>query len=225
MPRSAGGNVGILVGEPSARIVALDLDADFALIAALLPELCNALITRAEAPQRAKLLLRLTAPMPNRSWRPAGSRRPLIELLAHRRIAVVPPSIHPSGEGYRLQRGAIPLLTPDEVDDLWEILTADCLANTPPSHVERAMLHNAMQRNALDSSMAERRFATAFEVFDYFGRVGEVEAAGQHDLGLLGNGGLLVGRPEGPYAWRWYCFADGVGGGVAAAVRWCEGGS
>ena len=116
----------------------------------------------------------------------------------------------------------IPELSRERLADVWQILTAEgVVAAAHPR--ERASDVTAVAAETWTISAIKRRFRSAYAVFDYFGWVGEVRAAGQHDLRLVGHGGLLVGRPDGSHAWRWYCFAAGVGGDVVDAVRWCEG--
>lgn len=219
-----GGNVGILVGRPSQGIVCLDADLDFALIHQLLPVLGGVRIVRNNASQRGKFLLRLPRPTRNRSWRPQGSRRPGLELLADRKVAVVPPSIHPSGVPYVMQGERIPVLATRVVESVWEVLTAASLETLPfPIRGEWDAPLTRWPGSQCNEALTEvkRRWPSALAVFRHYGWTGDLRRAGPHDLRLLGHGGLLMGRPDGPYAWRWYCFCDETGGDQIDAAGYC----
>lgn len=220
---AAGGNVGVLVGEPSGGIICLDADRDFPLIGALLPALRGACVVRPNAPQRGKFLLRVPEPLRNRVWRRAGKRKPVLELLAQRKLAVVPPSVHPSGAPYLLQGDCIPALAPAALPVIWEVLTAATLLAPPAPVLPKAFLggEGSTARAAPSLNTLKRQWPSALHVFQHFGVTGHTIHAGPHDLRLLGNGGLLVGRPDSAHAWRWYCFADEMGGDQVDAAGYC----
>ena len=221
---SLGGNVGLVVGAASSGIVCLDADCDFSLIYKLMPLLRGACVLRDNAPQRGKFLLRLTGSTRNRAWRPRGSRRPALELLAHRKLAVVPPSIHPSGAPYTMQGDRIPRLDGRQLDWVWEALTAATL-NIPTSPIPRPVgISGVQQGGAWEGEIlaaVKRRWPSALAVFQHCGITGRVRRSGRDDLRITGHGGLLVGRPDSAYAWRWYCFSAEVGGDQIDAAGYC----
>lgn len=235
----AGGNVGLLVGTPSENLVCLDVDQHFSLTCALLPELTRIRIVRPDAPDRGKVLFRLDdlQEVRNRSWGSPDTAPSTVELLAHRRLAVIPPSVHPSGASYVLQRQTewIPGCSPPLLENMWQILTAETLREYPHSlltqlpHLYFEMINSLAltkrTRHALDISTLRasisRQFPSVLAVFRYFGRVMKVQRVGRYDLRLLGNGGLVVGDPDSPFAWRWYCFRDSIGGDIFDAVGYC----
>lgn len=124
-----GGNIGLLVGAPSANLICFDVDLHFPLVCEVLPELTRVRIVRTDAPERGKVLIRMETleGVGNRSWRYGESRSVRVEILAHRRHAVIPPSIHPDGSPYSMswQSGEVPTCFPTLLDGAWELLTAD----------------------------------------------------------------------------------------------------
>jgi hypothetical protein len=239
-----GGNIGILLGAPSQNVVCLDLDQHFPLACDLYPELARIRITRPGAPDRGKLLLRLEAPLVRpfltRKWAFFDGAAPTTEFLAHRAQAVIPPSIHPAGGAYELHRtaSAIPLCSPLQLASVWEVLTADTFAwyNQPHQPHRQPWNPDLFRESVRSRSLPVRhptiditstrtalyaRFDSALAVFHHFGHARKMQPAGQGNIRLLGNGGLIVGNPASAGGWRWYCFRDGVGGDVVDAVGYC----
>jgi hypothetical protein len=232
-----GGNIGILLGAPSHNVVCLDLDQHFPLVCDLYPELAHVRITRPDAPDRGKLLLRLDAPLipplATRKWAFSDMASPTVELLVHRAQAVIPPSIHPAGRAYELHCTAptIPTCSPPLLESVWEVLTADTFAwynqphsigypGTPITHLPAQAPQVYVDRAAIRTALYDR-FPSALAVFQHFGRAAKLQPVGRDDIRLLGNGGLIVGNPRTPVGWRWYCFSDNVGGDVVDAVGYC----
>ncbi|GIV77442.1 MAG: hypothetical protein KatS3mg050_1836 [Litorilinea sp.] len=127
-----GGNIGLLCGQPSGGIVAIDVDRDYEPVVEALGPFANTVrVVRDNAPGRGKLLYRVQAPTPSQTWTPAGwepaegeKRSPWAELLSDGRHALVPPSTYDGGHYVlRGQEYGIADLNEEELAFVWYKIT------------------------------------------------------------------------------------------------------
>lgn len=216
----AGGNVGILLGRPSNNLVCLDFDRYLPAFCLLYPRLARCRIYRYNAPTRGQVLLQTDEPLPNRRWYVPHTRRPAIELLADRKLAVVPPSRHLSGMPHGM-RGTIPTVPAAPINAFWRRL---------PKYASSRLATTTPGENAYDDTYAPasreieavKDHWSALAVFKHFNLAHRVERAGTTDLRLREQGGLIVGRPNSDKRWAWYCFAEEIGGDQIDACGWCR---
>jgi len=206
---AAGGNLGHLCGH--GGLCELDVDRDFAEFAKRFPHWATSpAIFRANAPDRAKILIRVTGGKPPKSakYQPEPSEPPYAEWLSYGRQGVIPPSIHPSGERYQWRNLSEPVLevTPAEVVAVWASWTGQSLDG------KRAEPSPSRQHGTGFDLIAEVKAAwpSAAEVFSHHGMATEPESEPGSQVRLRGHGGLICGT--GAEAWRWYCHADMIGG-------------
>ena len=212
----AGGNVGLLTGKHSGNIVAIDRDVDFPATVALLGNLAEtAKIQRDNAPDRGKLLYRVTGELPkSTSWkRHPTDEHPEVELLCNGRHAVIPPSQYNGGHYVLVDAHCgIKEVTPAVIDAMWFLITGE--------HLDGAKAAQQAEEtdNKEDSREYVRRVKDAWptrEVFKHWRKDANGAEDERGETRLLGNGGLLINE------WKWHCFADGVGGDQVDAWHWC----
>lgn len=212
-----GGNVGLLVGRTSFGLCVLDLDCDLPRFLATFPEFQHtARITRWDAPDRAKLLIKVEGEIPNpKKWKPDPKLPPRAEWLSTGNQALVPPSFHPDGTAFIAEHfdQPIPTLTPDEVDRLWYRWTGTHLLAPEPQHRRWIMKaqRGATATEATYSSMAELKTAICqrLDMVQYACQVLNTTAVQEgNEWRVLGQGGLLIDPQQG----RWNTFGeDGTG--------------
>jgi hypothetical protein len=102
-----GGNVGMLCGKHSNGLCLLDVDDHLESFLEHFPELAETpIIQRADAPDRGKLVFRITGDIPNnRKWNGVH-----LEFLGSGNQGVIPPSIHPGGALYELRKADKPII-------------------------------------------------------------------------------------------------------------------
>jgi len=105
-----GGNVGLLCGKHSGGLCLLDVDAHLEEFLEYFPGLALApIIQRPDAPNRGKIVLKLTGEIPaNKKWHDH-----YLEFLGTGNQGVIPPSIHPEGAPYELRNVDRPALEYD----------------------------------------------------------------------------------------------------------------
>ncbi len=222
----AGGNVGLLTGEASGGIIAIDLDREFPeMMTALGPYADTVKVVRENAPSRGKLLYRLEVNVDKRSWMPGDwqplegeKRSPWAELIGKGSHALIPPSEFDGGR-YVLkdQHFGIKTLTEEELATVWFKVTegrpgVSSVGLSSATDLPDEPANSAPNASAISSEYDRAKAVilgswTVLEVFEHHGRADNVVAEGNSgDLRLQGNGGLLVG-PKG-----WYCFRGDMGG-------------
>lgn len=214
-----GGNVGLLTGEHSGGIVALDRDVNYPATVAMLGDLAHtAKIQRDNAPDRGKLLYRVKGAIPRSTvWKEhPKDDHPSCELLANGRHALMPPSEYDGGR-YVLVNAECGILeiTPAQLDGIWFVITGQHLDGKKTSQGK----DDADDED--DSHQFVQRVKEAWptlEVFRHWGKDTYGTEDKRGETRLLGNGGLLIND------WRWYCHADSVGGDQIDAWHWCENG-
>jgi hypothetical protein len=212
-----GGNVGLLVGRTSLGLCVLDLDCDLPRFLATFPELQNSpRITRWDAPERAKILIKVEGDIPPpKKWKPDSHLPPRAEWLSTGNQALVPPSFHPHGTAFIAEHfdQPIPTLTPEAIDRLWHRWTGNHLLAPETQH--RRWIMKAQQgaeaTEATYSSTAELKNAICqrFHMVNYACQVLNTTAIQEGDeWRILGQGGLLIDMEQG----RWNTFGeDGTG--------------
>ncbi|MCC6568940.1 MAG: DUF3987 domain-containing protein [Anaerolineales bacterium] len=117
-----GGNVGLLCGKPSNGLCLLDVDDRLQDFLEYFPGLMDApIIQRADAPNRGKIVLKITGELPrNKKWHDVH-----LEFLSTGNQGVIPPSLHPGGARYELIRADNPALEFDgerlmRICEMWE---------------------------------------------------------------------------------------------------------
>ncbi|RJP49323.1 MAG: DUF3987 domain-containing protein [Anaerolineaceae bacterium] len=95
-----GGNVGLLCGKHSGGLCLLDVDDHLQEFLEYFPGLASVpIIQRRDAPNRGKIVLKLTGAIPaNKKWHDHH-----LEFLGTGNQGVIPPSIHPEGAPYELR--------------------------------------------------------------------------------------------------------------------------
>lgn len=106
----SGGNVGLLCGKHSGGLCLLDIDDHLQAFLEYFPGLAAApIIQRRDAPNRGKIVFRLTGDIPsNKKWHSAS-----LEFLGTGNQGVIPPSIHPEGAPYELRNAEHPAIAFD----------------------------------------------------------------------------------------------------------------
>lgn len=214
-----GGNVGLLTGQHSAGIVAIDVDRNWADQVARLGDFASTgTVHRHNAPDRGKLLYQVDGDLPkSASWKEdPDAKKPDVELLSTGRHALIPPSQFEEGH-YILRNGkaGIRQVTPAELTGIWFLLTGTLLGEKHAPR-ENATTGAGLTRNPFVATVKARW--DCLTVFQHFGRVtaDQVERRSNGELHAKGNAGLLV-KPD-----RWFCHGDGAGGDNLDAWHWCE---
>lgn len=146
-----GGNVGLLCGKHSSGLCLLDVDDHLLEFLEYFPGLSEApIIQRADAPNRGKLIFKITGEIPkNRKWHTVH-----LEFLANGNQGVIPPSMHPGGARYELHNADKPALIFEgdkliRICQLWDELHNDSAHLEPipvsPSHDGRGSLSRQTQ--------------------------------------------------------------------------------
>lgn len=135
-----GGNVGLLVGAPSNGLCVLDLDADFTKFLLKFPEFNKVpRIMRLGGGDRGKFIIRITDGVPPpRKWRHPITNALAAEWLSTGNHAVLPPSIHPTGEAFFWSNPdhPIPEFTTAKMEYIWRKWTGTPLIYKPEPHVK-----------------------------------------------------------------------------------------
>ncbi len=127
----AGGNVGLLTGALSDGLILLDLDARAPAFSTTWPALCTWAIIRADAPDRAKYVVRC-AQAPAHKDRPAG-----LEVLATGNHGVVAGTHAGGAPLVAAFTGALPLVTLEELGAVWQQWTGQSWERARPARVQR----------------------------------------------------------------------------------------
>lgn len=133
--------------------VVLDVDAGLSEFLALHPgarSWCR--IVRSDAPDRAKLFVRIVGTRPKYSVRQCSGRK--LEILTARRSAVIA-GIHPDGMPYELVTGHVPVLDPDQLNAIIDAF----IPNTPK---RAANIGGAAGASGLTSSTSTAKRAIAW---------------------------------------------------------------
>jgi putative DNA primase/helicase len=208
-----GNSVGLITGEPSGLLGLLDIDERFQKFQAKFPEYANSpRIARANAPNKAKLLIRVTEPVPSAKWKPFPDEPPQAEWLFTGNQGVIPPSIHPSGEPYELidHDQPIPVLTPKKLDQLWFKWTGKRLIESEPRKKRTTRKEPAGRDPELERIVEE-----VHRRFDMVAYACQELNAGQQrenadEVRIFGQGGMLINERE----QVWNCFGEGDGKGT-----------
>lgn len=216
-------NVGILTGEHSLKIVALDLDIDFLKVSRLLGEFTKtASITRDNAPERGKLLYRIEGQLPPTAAWPLRQKdekdyHPKAELLANGRHALCPPSMYENGSYVLDNTYDILTLTAAEIEKVWQIVTHTPLykvekTRTKPQVVDPDTLYKDEFKEVVRKAWPLSR------IFSHFGldKDGTMEES-DGQTRLLGNSGLLYTEDN-----QWYSHGNAVGGDEFDAWSYCQ---
>jgi hypothetical protein len=212
------GNVGILTGKHSGGMVAIDKDIEFDETVQKLGRFARtAKIKRTNAPDRGKFLYRVRGELPgSASWKLPGDKHPRAEFLSTGRHALGPGSEYDGGD-YVLVNKELGILevTPEELDHIWFIITGTpLLEQTKDDKEEQDKAKSEYIRKV------KAHWDSAYKVFKHFNKFTEEQKERNGQIRLLGNGGLLVGDPNGDNRGQWFCFASDKGGGPLKA--WCE---
>ena len=211
-----GGNVGLLTGELSNGMIVLDCDIHWAETVTKLGGNANTLqITRDNKPDRGALVFRVTDGLPrSTSWKPDGTS-PRLELLSRGKHKLIAGTYE--GGCYRLinTQYGVREITLAELFQIWKKLTGIRL-QTPVTRTKNVLASKLSDDGGLLDQL--RAYWSAEAVFDHFEKATQAVKKG-HDWKLKENGGLLVGN--GSESWRWYCFADAVGGDAFDAWAYC----
>ena len=221
----SGRNVGLLTGAPSNNIICFDLDKlSFPkfLIKHDLTETYH--FTRPNAPERGKAFVRCIDGLPqSTSWRPdPADKSPWAELLSTGRQAVIHGTNTADGIAINIEFHGDRLieLTLAQVGAIWEDLTsASVAAATPKPDKPRRLYPQNSNRERIERIKAA--WPSALAVFQHHGLATEVVAAPRQNKRIKGQGGLLVGDPNGPNGWEWFNFSDWLGGDQIDAFGYC----
>jgi predicted P-loop ATPase len=214
-----GGNVGILTGKHSDNIVALDRDVNFTSTVAMLGDLGKtAKIVRSNAPERGKLLYRISGDLPPTvSWKPEGEKHPHAEFLGDngQRHALCPPSMIDGGEYQLLDAEfGVQTITPNELDYIWRLITGGSIYKDV-----RAQEEAEAAKQAKDEYVKSVKSAwTVTTVFEHFNKAKNGTAKERGETRILGNGGLLISA-DGDV---WFDHSDSIGGDSLDAWAWCK---
>lgn len=221
-------NIGIVHGEISNNYVAIDVDKDAGIFEAMRvvhPQLFTGRIEQSGSGLGYHIPLhldrlpdfgqdRLGKEKSNQTWKTQLGH---VNIRVRACQTVAPPSVHPSGRRYRfIQKGKLTRLS--DLDGVIEWLsklapprkTSD--SNSPKSRPIRPADHDSLYWAVMDA------WPTAFKVFEEFGWTFHTEAEKHGGLRLLGHGGLILTEDRK----AWWCFEEGVGGGIIAAWWWCR---
>lgn len=213
-----GGNVGVLTGEYSDGIVAIDRDVHFSETVEMLGDLGKTTkIIRDNAPERGKFLYRLDGAIPpSVVWKENPTdKHPSCEFLAKGRHALTDPSESEGGH-YRLidTDYGIQKITLVELEYIWRLITGGSI------HKEQRAKEDAEQEktNKDDFVRQVKEAWPVATVFEHFDRTTHGTAKDKGETRLLGNGGLLIST-DGK---QWYCHADSIGGDNLDAWAYCR---
>lgn len=207
-----GGNVGLLVGKYSNGLCALDIDRDFTKFLAKFPRFANSpRIVRGNALDRGKVLIKIAGDIPPpRKWKPVPHDSPYAEWLSTGNQAVVPPSIHPTGQPFELVNAdqPVPQLTAKELSDIWYRWTNTDLVENTTTTARPAKKQSSPTSDAWQAVKDEIR--GKFDMVAYacreFGTTAQKEGK---QYRILGQGGLLINPDENV----WCTFGEGNGDG------------
>ena len=211
------GNVGLLCGRLSLGLCVLDLDCDLPRFLATFPEFEQSpRITRWDAPERAKILIKMEGEIPGpKKWKPDAKLPPRAEWLSTGNQALMPPSFHPDGTAFIAEHfdQPIPTLSPDELDRVWYRWTGSHLLAPERQH-RRWMIkahRGARATETVYASAAELKEAICqrFNMVEYACTVLNTTAVQEgKEWRVLGQGGLMIDPDKG----RWNTFGnDGTG--------------
>ncbi len=208
-----GGNTSLLVGHHSKGIIAIDRDVDYKETLLMLGKLANTVkVERTNAPDRGKLLYRVTGAIPPSTvWKLPGDQHPRCELLSNKRHALIPASEYDGGQYIlRDMEAGILELTTEQLEHLWWLITGEPVSGKK---------HNNSTEHKDDFKERVKSAWATIDVFRHFDKYSEATDNRGGDVRLLGNGGLLLND------WRWYCHADEAGGDQIDAWHWCKHGT
>ena len=232
--RHTGGNVGAMAGRKSGGVIWLDLDEHFREFLQQFPQLDQTfIVTRANAPDRGKLAIRVTDTLPtSTNWRVEGESAPRAELLSNGRQAIIV-GIHETGAPILNNGKPIIEMSYADISAIWRKWTGQELihptaARKPTKQAHKPTAGPQQSETTIDEpdSLKARVKASwsAYSVFEHFGRVGEIkQGASNGDWKLDGNAGLFGGDPESDQRWHWFCHSDGIGGDQVDAWVYCTG--
>lgn len=213
-----GGNVGVLTGEYSGGIVAIDRDVNFPHTCEMLGDLARtAKIVRDNAPSRGKLLYRVQGTLPPSTvWKEAiTDKHPSCEFLAKGRHALTDPSSYDGGH-YRLidTQYGIQEITLTELDYIWRLITGGSL------NKERRAREDAEQiQDGNDDFVRQVKSAWPVKsVFEHWRKAANGTASERGETRVLGNAGLLISEN----GQTWYCHGEGIGGDNLDAWAFCR---
>jgi P4 family phage/plasmid primase-like protien len=224
-----GGNVGLLTGDLSGGIIAIDIDVDFEeQISKLDMMSMTTKIFRRNSPDRGKLLFRIDSPPRSRAFVVPGEMKPRVEILSNDRHALIPPSVFEDNDYYYdgVEYGILPI-THVELQSIWYTLTNTLLRSDEPS---RGVPDDSPTDDGTSSSnsLVERVkefWKTSFQVFEHFGMTNDArKESNESQWRIPGHGGLIIADPEGPVPWKWYCHSQGIGGDQISAWLFCQSG-
>lgn len=220
-----GNNVGILTGKHSNNIIAIDRDIDFPQTCEMLGQYAKtAKIARSNAQERGKLLYRINGDLPPSNVYKVNptDKHPACEFLSDGRHALAPTSLFNGGE-YTLidMEDGIQELTVIELDYIWRMITGESIhKDVADLEAAQAATQAAIEKSADNSDyVASVKAAwTSKQIFEHFKRATHGTSKSGKDTRILGNAGLLV-MPDGN---KWFCHADGIGGGPLEAWAYCK---
>ena len=224
-----GKNIGILTGAPSGNrgngwIICFDLDHDFRRFLEKYNIAGSFYTTRANAPERGKVFIRVTGRLPkSTSWRPdPADKSPRAELLSTGRQAVIHGTNYHGAEPTSIDFHGDTLiqLTYEQVQAIWEDWTKEEAAPAPDRPTKPKRLYHP-QGNRERIERIKAAWPSALAVFAYHNLATEIVPAPRQEKRIKGQGGLLVGEPSSPNGWQWFNFADWVGGDQIDAFGYC----
>lgn len=226
----SGGNVGVLTGKHSGGIVAIDRDVDFPQTCEMLGQYAKtAKIARSNAKERGKLLYRITGEVPpSAMWKVNPTdKHPACEFLSTGRHALAPTSTFDGGDYMLLDAEyGIQELTVIELDYIWRMITGESIhKDVADAEAAQAETQVATEKAAVAQVAGSNEYVSAVkaawtskQIFEHFKRATHGTKKSGKDTRILGNAGLLVMPNDN----KWYCHADGVGGGPLEAWAYCK---
>jgi putative DNA primase/helicase len=223
-----GENIGMLCGAPSGGLCLLDVDRDFEGFLSNFPDLSNAARVVRDGADKAKVLVKVIGDLPNgKKWKRQGEKSPFLEFLSTGNQGVIPPSTHPEGMPYRLEKlGGIIELPAGQLSQICRLWTGqDGLE--PPDKDDIEVIKPAPRKyqpgNGDDLKDRVLEFWTPLKVFSHFGMAADAVKDKQYDwIRLKGNGGLLVNKDG--LSWV-LAGSRGIGGDAISAWLYAQSGS
>lgn len=204
-----GNNVALFTGSNSAGIVALDIDHSAPEKIALLGDFANtAKVIRSNAPDRAKLLYKVSGQLPPKTrWNSDGGEHPHIEMLCNSQACIYGMAeggfYHLVDESYGIKE-----VTPNDLNSIWFTLTGELLYKTEVKNTG----------NRQDDKFKEdvRNAWKILEVFTFHNFVKDGTRKEGINTRIKGHAGLVVNEEKG-----WYQHSSGKGGDVFDAWAFC----
>ncbi len=236
-------HVGLTLGT---RFVVFDLDYNFQTQIKKLGNSANTWVSfRPEAPTKGALIYRIADKCPlKQSWKSEGAKGLEVELHGITEGGKYTQKAVAGGTYHLDLQHNLKAVTFDELETIWAVLTGtrfkESEAQRPHSKfgVEFEENHAPIPRKPIHDREVPKRelFArgrsvidrlkeavTPYDVFELKGMANDIEDYDSEQLRLKGNGGLIVGKPEGRKREIWHNFSDGARGNVLHAWAYVQG--